>query len=99
VFLTRLPHQKGHPLGYTILGPANNIKSLKRSDLVSYIKTHYTGGRMVVSAAGDVDHDALHRQVEASFKGIPAKDIVSPSSLPPSVFTGSAVRCTACLFF
>lgn len=83
---------QGHPLGYTILGPTNNIKSLKRSDLVSYIKTHYTAGRMVVSAAGDVDHDALHRQVESSFKGIASKDVVSPKSLPPSVFTGSAVE-------
>jgi predicted Zn-dependent peptidase len=43
---------QGHPLGYTILGPTKNINSLKRTDLVSYIKTHYTAGRMIVSAAG-----------------------------------------------
>ncbi len=83
---------QGHPLGYTILGPAENIKSLKRNDLVSYTKTHYTGGRMVVSAAGDVDHEALVRQVETSFKDVPSKDVVSPSSLPRGTFTGSAVE-------
>jgi len=83
---------QGHPLGYTILGPEKNIKSLTRDDLTSYVKTHYTGGRMVVSAAGDVDHDALHAQVESSFHNIPAQDVVSPSSLPPSIYTGTAVE-------
>ncbi len=68
------------------------MQSLTRKDLVDYVKTHYTAGRMVVSAAGDVDHEALVRQVEASFKNIPAKDIVSPASLPKGLFTGSAVE-------
>jgi hypothetical protein len=48
-------------------------------------------GRMVVSAAGDVDHDALLKQVEQSFAKIPAKDIISPSSLPKYV-------CNVCVF-
>ena len=83
---------QGHPLGYTILGPRENIRSLSRDDMVSYVKTHYTGGRMVVSAAGDVDHDALHSQVEASFANIPSQDVVAPSSLPKAPYTGSAVE-------
>ena len=83
---------QGHPLGYTILGPTENINSISRDDLISYTKTHYTGSRMVVSAAGDVDHDALHAQVESSFRNIPSKNIVEPSSLPPSNFTGTAVE-------
>lgn len=35
------------PLGRTILGPADNIRSLTRSDLADYIATHYTAPRMV----------------------------------------------------
>ena len=31
------------PLGYTILGPVQNIKSINRTDLVHYVKTHYKG--------------------------------------------------------
>ena len=31
------------PLGYTILGPVQNIKSINRNDLVHYVKTHYKG--------------------------------------------------------
>jgi processing peptidase subunit beta len=35
------------PLGRTILGPAENIKTLTRGDLADYIATHYTAPRMV----------------------------------------------------
>lgn len=35
------------PLGRTILGPADNIKTLSRGDLADYIATHYTAPRMV----------------------------------------------------
>merc|ERR1711997_1200916 len=31
------------PLGYTILGPVQNIKSINRNDLFHYVKTHYKG--------------------------------------------------------
>lgn len=37
------------PLGRTILGPAENIQTLTRNDLVDYIQTHYTAPRMVCS--------------------------------------------------
>uniref|UniRef100_A0A8C9A4B8 Peptidase, mitochondrial processing subunit beta n=1 Tax=Prolemur simus TaxID=1328070 RepID=A0A8C9A4B8_PROSS len=40
-------------LGRTILGPTENIKSIKRKDLVDYITTHYKGPRIVLAAAGD----------------------------------------------
>ncbi len=35
------------PLGRTILGPVENIKSINRDQLVEYMKTHYRGPRMV----------------------------------------------------
>lgn len=35
------------PLGRTILGPAQNIKTITRSHLKDYISTHYTAPRMV----------------------------------------------------
>lgn len=36
------------PLARTILGPANNIKTISKEHLQSYIKTHYTAPRMVI---------------------------------------------------
>lgn len=34
---------QGTPLGRTILGPTQNIKSITRDDLAHYIATHYKG--------------------------------------------------------
>ncbi|KAI9466387.1 Metalloenzyme, LuxS/M16 peptidase-like protein [Zychaea mexicana] len=41
------------PLGLTILGPKENIQSLTRNDLSSYIKTNYTGERMLLVGTND----------------------------------------------
>merc|ERR1711962_810169 len=48
---------QGTPLGQTILGPTENIKSISRNDLVEYINNHYKGPRIVLAAAGGVNHD------------------------------------------
>ncbi|EFJ12119.1 hypothetical protein SELMODRAFT_158279 [Selaginella moellendorffii] len=82
------------PLGRTILGPEENIRSITKEDLENYISTHYTGPRMVVSAAGAVNHDALVRDVERLFGSLPsdgttAADLVEKE---PAFFTGSDVR-------
>lgn len=47
------------PLGRTILGPIENIRSITRNDLSDYITTNYKGDRMVLAGAGAVDHDNL----------------------------------------
>ena len=46
-------------LGRTILGPEENIQSLSQQDLKDYIETHYTAPRMLVVAAGNVDHQEI----------------------------------------
>mmetsp|Transcript_18523 Transcript_18523/g.52020 ORF Transcript_18523/g.52020 Transcript_18523/m.52020 type:complete len:496 (-) Transcript_18523:415-1902(-) len=84
------------PLGRTILGPVENIKSLTRDHLVSYMNTHYRGPRMVLSAAGAVNHDELVKMATDAFGGVP--DEVPSSSVreiiaqEPSKFTGSYVH-------
>jgi len=50
---------QGTPLGRTILGSTENIKSISRDDIVQYIKTHYKGPRMVLAGAGGVNHEDL----------------------------------------
>jgi processing peptidase subunit beta len=50
---------QGTPLGRTILGPTQNIKSISRDDIVQYINTHYKGPRMVLAGAGGVNHEEL----------------------------------------
>ena len=45
---------QGTPLGWTILGPTQNINKISREDIVNYISNHYTTHRIVLAAAGGV---------------------------------------------
>ncbi|KAG8077712.1 hypothetical protein GUJ93_ZPchr0007g3157 [Zizania palustris] len=85
---------QGHPLGDTILGPEENIKSISKKDLQQYISTHYTCPRMVVSAAGAVNHDELVDQVREFFTGFSADPTTADQLIEanPAIFTGSEVR-------
>ncbi|WP_439103916.1 M16 family metallopeptidase [Celeribacter marinus] len=60
-------------LGRTILGPAERVNSFSREDLANFIAEHYCPERMVLSAAGAVDHDTLVREAEAIFGGLPKR--------------------------
>lgn len=63
---------QNQPLGRTILGPKENILSISRDDLTSYIKTNYTADRMVLVGAGGVPHEQLVKLAEQYFGNIPA---------------------------
>jgi processing peptidase subunit beta len=85
----------GQPLGRTILGPKDNILSIKRDDLASYIKTNYTADRMVLVGTGGVEHQELVKLAEKHFSSLP----VSPKPIPlgrlthaKTSFIGSEVR-------
>ncbi|KGM49451.1 M16 family metallopeptidase [Pseudooceanicola atlanticus] len=55
------------PLGRTILGPAERVKGFSRDDLSGFVGEHYGPGQMILSAAGDVDHDAIVEIAERQF--------------------------------
>ena len=57
----------GQALGRTILGPAERVRGFTRDDLFGFIGRHYTPERMILSAAGAVDHDEIVRLAEAAF--------------------------------
>ncbi|CAN6477264.1 unnamed protein product [Victoria cruziana] len=82
------------PLGRTILGPAQNIKTISKAHLKNYISTHYTAPRMVISAAGAVKHEDIVEQVKKLFTKL-STDPTTASQLvakEPAIFTGSEIR-------
>ncbi|KAN0130198.1 Metalloenzyme, LuxS/M16 peptidase-like protein [Lactarius tabidus] len=86
---------QGQALGRTILGPKQNILSIKRDDLVSYIKTNYTADRMVLVGAGGVDHGELVKAAEKSFSTLPVSSHPIPLGRKAHAkpdFIGSEVR-------
>jgi len=59
----------GHPLGRDVLGSAETVAALTASEIRSFFEAHYRARNIVVSAAGDCDHDALARAIEERFTG------------------------------
>ena len=47
------------PIGRTILGTVESVKSFSPDTIRDYMQRNYVGDQMVVCAAGNVDHDAL----------------------------------------
>jgi predicted Zn-dependent peptidase len=54
-------------IGRPILGTVASVKGFKAPDLRRFLKANYAANRMVVSAAGKVDHGELVRHAEALF--------------------------------
>ena len=61
---TAFPDQ---PMGRAILGPPERIRAFGRADLGDFIDAHYRPDRMILSAAGAVDHDQVLRLAERLF--------------------------------
>lgn len=60
------------PLGAPILGTPETVNEMDRATLLDYIVRLYTPSRTVISAAGNVDHDALVDLVEQKFTRLPS---------------------------
>lgn len=59
------------PMGRAILGPPERIRGYQRDDFSGFIGAHYRPDRMILSAAGAVDHDAIMRMAEGLFGDMP----------------------------
>jgi predicted Zn-dependent peptidase len=49
----------GHPLGRPVIGTRKAVAKLGRDDFVRYIEKRYRADLIVVSVAGDIQHDAV----------------------------------------
>jgi len=76
----------GQSVGASGLGTPEIVSKVSQSDLKSYISKHYSPDRIVVSCAGDIDHDAFVKKVEKYFTKIPAPSTAgeNPGFIPAS---------------
>lgn len=71
----------------------NSSRTLTRQNLVDYVNSHYKAPRMVLAAAGGVNHEELVSLAKSHFSGVSFEyegDAVP--LLSPCRFTGSEVR-------
>ena len=74
-----------HPLGYPVIGKADNIRSFKREDLLAHLHDRYASRRIVVAAAGNLRHENVVELIDAKMnrKGVhpaPALRTTGPKS-------------------
>jgi len=63
----------GQALGRTILGPAERVRAFGRADLAGFVAEHYGPDRLVLAAAGAVDHERIVAQAERLFGHLAAR--------------------------
>jgi predicted Zn-dependent peptidase len=79
----------GQAMGRPVLGSPDIIKKLSRKSVVSYLENHYGASRMVLSAAGNLDHDRIVDMAETLLSDMPAERAVSTQ---PARYVGGDLR-------
>ena len=57
----------GHPLGRPISGRPETVKPLTREDVIYFVHEQYLPERMIIAAAGNVEHDDFVSQARDAF--------------------------------
>ena len=74
---------KGHPLGNSTLGFENTVSAFERQDLYDYMNDRYQPGNLLVSVAGNVDHEQVVSLVSEYFSEVDSQETVDKNpSLP-----------------
>ena len=60
-----------HPLGREVLGTRESVESITRERLLAFVQRHYTTDRILITAAGDLDHHLLVDMANEKFGHLP----------------------------
>jgi len=82
---------KNNSLGRPILGTKETIKTLKHTDIISYIDAYYSTKEIVISVAGNFEHARLIDLLNASF-GKLSRNGESKQEITPAFSQAIAVK-------
>jgi predicted Zn-dependent peptidase len=86
--LFNLRFWEGHPLARPIFGSVETVNAIDRDLMVSFMAARYRAERVLIAAAGALDHDRVAAQCERLFSGVAGngeRDPISPPSVNPVV--------------
>jgi predicted Zn-dependent peptidase len=81
----------GQPLGRSILSTPERIRGYTRGHLIAYMGAHYKPPRMVLSAAGNIDHEELVTMAKQYFD---LQKAPAGPACPPATYAGGDRRQT-----
>lgn len=73
---------KDHPLGYPILGSKERVAAFSREDLLAFFRSCYQGNRLVIAAAGHLEHHRFVELIRRSFGSIVVSSAAVPEPAP-----------------
>ena len=82
---------KGHPLGRPIAGTKKTVAAISRNDVKKFFKRNFTAGNIILSAAGNIEHEKIQRLAEKYFAGLETGVPTTPGD-PPVFRPGRSVR-------
>jgi predicted Zn-dependent peptidase len=76
-------------VGRPVLGSAELVRGMTRDTLGDYMRDNYSGKRMVLAAAGNIEHDRVVEMARAQFTALPAE---RPVPCDPARYLGGEYR-------
>ena len=73
------------PMGWPILGTTNLIKNMSRQKIVDYMNNNYVSPRIIVAAAGNIEHQHFFDLASKAFSRFPKNNIKDPE---PAKYSG-----------
>jgi predicted Zn-dependent peptidase len=80
-----------HPLGCLIAGQPEVVERVTREDIIYFVHEHYLPDRLIITAAGSVEHEDFVAQVRDAFWRMLGQGSPSPSR-PPAYHSGVTIR-------
>lgn len=84
---------QGHELGRPVLGLEETVSSFTREDLYEYMEERYRAGNLLISVAGNVEHEEVVKLVSEYLGDLPALNVVNEDQ-PLSDFDTSKLELT-----
>jgi predicted Zn-dependent peptidase len=81
----------GHPLGFPITGPEENIRRFSRTDVMTHFRRFHGARNLVLAVAGPIDQGKVMAAAERAFGGLPPGQRQVPRPAPRA-FPGLAFR-------
>jgi predicted Zn-dependent peptidase len=79
----------GQAMGRPVLGTPEIVRKIERDTVIGYLRNHYGARRMVLSAAGNLDHDRIAGLADDLLGSLPAE---RPATSEPACYAGGDHR-------
>lgn len=74
---------RGHGMGRPVIGSRESIRSFRRPQLRAFFEDTFQPANLLVTAAGNIDHDQLVAEAERHFGGLAPRPRPEPAAKPP----------------